>query len=505
MSDHCLCLTTKRTQCERSPSTESGDDPRFCWQHQNCTEKVTPEKPDSKTKPSTKPSTKPNIQISTISKNKSKYCGIPENCLGSANIIPNIDEPDIQFINLVRCLHKNQVDENIIAVQLSILFNLTKILSNNDQLKIKKKQELLIHLLPEYCTAYSYWTYSDFYTKIVNIKSFQEQKKKVEKIVSSMNLKNNYLLKFQNSKQLINILHIINSVGQYVHKNSSYAKGNYSLMDFFNDVLSYKDQTFVGKNPSKIAKIGPPQIYMEDLNYAFGCNCFCRTLLMGTLLKTLAINQRIDLSPESIRYVHLGGQATCPDGHIMLAIHVNGDQSDLSNYLYVESTYDADADFESNIIAYIGSSIDAFKKSDTFNITDAPIDLIVISEYLNRNPLSLTFWLSHAKDLLNHEIFNNILIYSAEISETERFGRIYRQLILFSNSSSIWLLYQVLMESLPKIIGKLQHEIKEKIKHKNKNIEQILKQYLDLPRGHDTNSIYEHYKSIVEFTLNKLV
>ena len=32
----CQCLKASGTQCTRSGSTREGDNPRFCWQHQNC-------------------------------------------------------------------------------------------------------------------------------------------------------------------------------------------------------------------------------------------------------------------------------------------------------------------------------------------------------------------------------------------------------------------------------------------------------------------------------------
>src|SRR5438105_2525862 len=32
----CHCLKTDGTPCTREASTKSTDDPKFCWQHQNC-------------------------------------------------------------------------------------------------------------------------------------------------------------------------------------------------------------------------------------------------------------------------------------------------------------------------------------------------------------------------------------------------------------------------------------------------------------------------------------
>lgn len=201
-------------------------------------------------------------------------------------------------------------------------------------------------------------------------------------------------------------------------------------------------------------------------------------------------------------YVHQGGQAYCADGHILLAILIEGDKTDLSNYLYVESTYDASTeDLGTNIQNYLNFSINTYKKSDTFHITNAPIDFIVISEYLNRNPLNMSVWLKYGKDILDHEIFNNILIFSPDISETERFGRIYTELAMFPNSSTIWAQYRTTIESLPKRIHKLKHEMAEGIKYKDNNAKQILTQYLQIPHGKDTEKINSHYMGIVEMTL----
>ena len=419
------------------------------------------------------------------------------------------------LIQLVRCLNKNTIDENIKGVQLSILMTLLKILQKNDELKLSKKVELLTALLPEYCTAYSYWTYTDFYRNVLTTTGFADEKPIIGELLPRITLGKTYLGKFQTSKNLLNILHIVNGVGRFVHKNSSYSKGNYSLIDYFNDVMNYKDLKLSSKSKSKtvkqaqpgrsLLKQSPAPIYVEDLAYKFGCNCFCRTVLIGTLLRILASNGHISIPPENIMYVHQGGQQNCADSHILLGILIEGDPTDLSNYLYVESTYDASTpELSDNVLNYLNFSVGTYKKSDTFHITDAPIDLIVISEYLNRNPLSLTIWLKYGSDLLDHEIFNNILIYSPEINETERFGRIYGELKMFINSSTMWAQYKHLIESLPQLVGKLLAEMKSGVKYKGKDAKHILSQYLTLETGSDTESIGGHYKKIIGIVLGMM-
>lgn len=449
--------------------------------------------------------TNPNttIKISNLSKKQSLYCGIPQQCLKSSKIIPNIDDPEKALIQLVKCLNDAGLDANIKGIQLSIILTVIKILQENDELKTNQKNELLQVILPEYCTAYSYSTYADFYVKVLKSDQYSQEKNLIKEEISNISLEKSYLKNFQDSQKLINILHIINALGRYIHTNSSYIKGNYSLIDYINERLMWDNdqKKFTGKYQRGQKKI-PPPIYVEDLLYQFGCNCFCRTVLMGTLLKILASNGRLDLHPDQIYYVHQGGQQNCTDSHILLAILIDGHPNDLSNYLYVESTYDASTQsIEKNIINYLTFSIQTFLKSDTFHITNAPIDLIVISEYLNRNPLSFNVWLDYAPDLLEHEIFNNILIFSKRISETERFARIYTELSLYINSSTMWKQYIGMIASLPQLVPQLQNEMYKGILYQKQNAKQILVKYLDLKPGKDTQSIAQHYNSIIGHAL----
>ena len=509
----CQCLTKQNNQCQNFGSQKPEHNPKFCWLHQNCehtikqkstrqTESVAAAAENAAT--STEKLTKKQsaIKISSISKKTSPVCGLPAKCLESSTIIPNIEEPDFALIQLVKCLNKEKIDENIRGVQLSILLMLVKILQENDELKTNKKNNLLLALLPEYCTAYSYWTYTDFYTNVLMKKSFDEDKERIKKILPNVTLSKTYLGKFLNSENLLNILHIVTALGRFVHWNSSYSKGNYSLIDYFNDAINYKDGQFIGKSKNK--KETPP-IYIKDMAYQFGCNCFCRTILMGTLLRILASNGHIGLPPENIMYVHQGGQQYCADSHILLGILIEGDPTDLSNYFYVESTYDAASDkLSENILSYVNFSLSTYKKSDTFHITSAPIDLIVISEYLNRNPLSVPVWLNYGSDLLDHEIFNNLLIKSSEITETERFGRIFKEFQMYRNSSTIWTQYKKRIESLPQLIAKLQSEIDAKVKYKGQDVKKILSQYSALKSGTDTHAIHEYYKQIIGLVQEKV-
>ena len=199
MDARCLCLTEENEQCTRNVSLKEGDDHRFCWQHQGCTKvlgeipqeltlHVSPQKHEidvpqkrplvkgegkleQKVQMPEKPQRITKIKLSDIA--TTNYCGM-DACVKSQLIIPNIDNYDITFINLVRCLRENLINENIMGIQLSILFNLTKTLSENEQLQDQQKKLLINNLLKEYCTAYQYWIYTHYYHNVLKLSKYTE-------------------------------------------------------------------------------------------------------------------------------------------------------------------------------------------------------------------------------------------------------------------------------------------------------------------------------------------
>ncbi len=69
---------------------------------------------------------KSGIKISSISKTSGQFCGIPSECFEKSTLVINIEEPDIELIQLVKCLNRMGVDENIRGVQFDIGKNITR-------------------------------------------------------------------------------------------------------------------------------------------------------------------------------------------------------------------------------------------------------------------------------------------------------------------------------------------------------------------------------------------
>lgn len=79
----CQCIKANGQKCERDASTKSGENPKFCWQHQNCqkinsTEQKLPEKNKIEIKEKKIPENKaPSPNIITVTANIKKGMGIP--------------------------------------------------------------------------------------------------------------------------------------------------------------------------------------------------------------------------------------------------------------------------------------------------------------------------------------------------------------------------------------------------------------------------------------------
>ena len=189
-------------------------------------------------------------------------CAIPTRCVMGSLSVHDFDDPDTTFIQLFRCLKMEQVNENIMAIQLSILFNLTTTLAHNDTLKTKDKQTFVDRLLGQYCKAYYYWIYTRFINTVYNKHTTFDGAKFAQTYLQENLLTNTYMEKFKKSSKLGLVLQIVTLIGRFVHTDSSYSKKNYSVMDFINNVLHYNEDDFTrSPHPSGTASDSLPMIY----------------------------------------------------------------------------------------------------------------------------------------------------------------------------------------------------------------------------------------------------
>ena len=382
-----------------------------------------------------------------------KQCGLPIDCLTQGHVIDQIDAPDLPLIQLVQCMLAHKMNPNIMAVQLDCIFYLTSILKNLRQPSSIAKNEQLDQLLTEYCTSYHQVIYNDF----VNDWDTPQARSLYSILASDYDsIMEHFCQKIRKNKgthqylhrlstdykaKILEIFHIISFLGPYVHQFSSYYGNNYSIVDFINDVMIFKDNHFRKKKRQSSEKHQVPSIF--NVKYQPGCNCLCRTILLGTMLKILADQRHLShIKSSDIQWAISAEESQC---HIYLAIQLGPNKLNPDDYWYIESTetvtYSLNTILSSvlqNLDKHIIHTIEHYERKGNYYISDVDPFLLIISNHLLRHPQSIALWQQHAPKLLEHQIFNSAIIVSPSTNMTEKFGRIYEELSVYYQSPLIW-------------------------------------------------------------------
>lgn len=463
-----------------------------------------------------------------------RQCGLPQNCLTHGHVIDRVDDPDLSLIQLVQCMLAHKMNPNIMAVQLDCIFYLTSILKHSRQPSITSKNEQLDRLLTEYCTTYHQVIYNDFvkdwdtpqvrslypilasnYDPIVKY-FYQVLSKNKETYHYFHRLSTDYKAK------ILEIFHVISLLGPYVHQLSGYYSNNYSIVDFINDVMIFEENQFRKKKRQTSEKHQVPSIF--NVKYQPGCNCLCRTILLGTMLKILADQKHLSyIKSSDIQWALSAEESQC---HIYLAIQLGPNKLNPEDYWYIESTetvtYNLSTILSSilqNLDKHIVHTIEHYERKGNYYISDVDPFLLVINNHLLRHPQSIALWQQHEPKLLEHQVFNKIMIVSPSTSMTEKFGRIYEELSVYYQSQLIWhymcsilshmmpidwdhpIKYVLDFPIYPELL-QIAQEIVHNRQYKGKDFHQIFDNYRNLHKnpqiGYFYNNCFEKFSKIYD-------
>lgn len=425
-------------------------------------------------------------------------CGIPPACLTNGHVTDDIIQNELSLINLYKCLKQSNTDKTLIAFQMDFIMNILFTMRQYEPINDQKTE--FEELLSMYCQIFFQVIYKEFQSiwddirsisKLHHIRKFYLILQAVGSLYIPFDCDKKYFslllppIGSEQCKRLTIIYLAIILISDYIHQNSSYRSSKHSIVDFINDVVIFNGEV---RKRNKGEPHNIPNIYdVEDV----GCNCFCRTLLMGLLLRTLAQTKHIPISEKDVQWINIRHKNVC---HIALSIHLWGDNNPL-NYLYIESTAELILDprdqnaIMNNMHQLVLHSCQFYQKNKKMVIENYDPDILIIDNYLTYAFEQIPIWYEHCRSLMDDQIFDHLVIVALEkkISEVEFLGRILRQLLLHLDSVATWRKYYGIL---------LHHNtnIPTRDLESRGNIITILKQFQKIPIPNKPKCIEFHQK-----------
>jgi hypothetical protein len=263
---------------------------------------------------------------------------------------------------------------------------------------------------------------------------------------------------------------------------SKYEQGNYSIVDFINQ---YVQKNLNHKDPKKI--FSNHKLLFEK-SYNYGCNCICRTAIFGALF-TILNEQHI--FPEYFEKPNYFTQIDEASFHIFFGIRINDSINDeKTDYFYVENTSNPVLNFKNMLMGGLmprvpqnfpnnqksiflyycveDHFINCYQKYsviDTFTKEEAPLYMIILDEYFNRNIEAFKVWYEEYAIIFRQyfTLFNRLILrkqittlLSLNFQQllniiVEMIYRTFEELKKFPNSEKYWKDYDiifVLLENL---------------------------------------------------------
>jgi len=467
-------------------------------------------------------------------------CGIPANC--NSILKEKYTNEDVMYndqLLLLKCLQRNKVPESIITIMMSILTNLMTLHYEKQKIKPSKP---IPELFRFYCELFSRRIYRQF---IEELEEYSKERLRINEHILQNEIYQivkpdieKYDLSDFDPSKIMSLLHQFIFINNFIYNlssrgSSNYQQGNYSLIDYINQYIQKK------VNPNQGDKFKSHRmLYQEITGYSYGCNCFCRTVLFGTLFTLLNKKAVFPVVFENPSYFTQSGTSSGQCGHFFFGIKMKAGESK-KNYFYIENTFnpinlyqesrnlfpiirslngnlsDENIKLYISALEYIKICRNKYPEIDTFAKEDSPLSMIILDEYFSRTPGAFTTWYTNSLGDSNSifitydTLFNSKILSLPSISFVEQTYRIFQELERFPNAGSIWDKYNPFFDLLmpkeyPRIIPMIQMiMVRPPVEYRHKNYVQILKHF---PSNYGIHSdyYYKKYRKCITDLLNML-